>query len=132
MGAPEIWHIRGEGGSVDRYQLPLPEGLEGRLVSGACVRVNPDGTRWTPPAPEVAADVAPAVLLPDAPGGAPVAPIPAASSTDSPPVPVWPGRGAKKAQLVAYAVGTGTITHEAADDLTAAELLARFAPKADD
>ena len=40
----ETIHIMGEGGVVHPHDLPLPEGIAGRLARGHLRRVNPDGT----------------------------------------------------------------------------------------
>jgi hypothetical protein len=118
MGAPspEIWHIRGEGGDTVAYALPLPEGLPGRLRSGACLRVNPDGSPWTaPPAPTAApASVVELRAVEQLKADADTEPV------------ERPDRSARKAEWVAYAVSTRTITRDAAEDLTKAELVARF------
>ncbi|HEY9473645.1 MAG TPA: hypothetical protein VIS06_07315 [Mycobacteriales bacterium] len=45
----ETIHIMGEGGVVHPHDLPLPEGIAGRLARGHLRRVNPDGTPYTGP-----------------------------------------------------------------------------------
>jgi len=50
MTAAETWFIRGEGGDIIPMDLPLGEGIAGRLASGALVRVNADGSPWVEPA----------------------------------------------------------------------------------
>ena len=116
--APEVWHIRGEGGDVIAFQLPLPEGIPSRLRSGALMRVNPDGSPYT--APPVPVD-APAASLAEyqaaqAEKAAPVAEEPLER----------PAGNARKAAWVAYAHSTGRITLAAAEDLSRDELVARF------
>lgn len=59
MTAAETWYIRGEGGDIIPMDLPLGEGIPGRLASGALVRVNPDGSPYEEPASD-APEAAPA------------------------------------------------------------------------
>lgn len=55
MTAAETWYIRGEGGDIIPMDLPLGEGIPGRLASGALVRVNPDGSPYEEPASDAPA-----------------------------------------------------------------------------
>lgn len=48
MGAETI-HLRGEGGGVFAFDLPLPEGVQCRVDRQELVRVNADGTPWVEP-----------------------------------------------------------------------------------
>lgn len=115
--APEVWYLRGEGGDIIAMELPLGEGIPGRLRSGAIARVNADGTQWT---------------------GDVVSESPASLSEKRAadelaqqaeelvnPVP-RPAQADKKAAWVAHAASTGTITVAAAEDLTKDELIARY------
>lgn len=50
-------HIRGEGGSVIEFDLPLSEPMAAKLHAGLVQRVNPDGTVYTPAAGPAAGGV---------------------------------------------------------------------------
>ncbi|MEU9606157.1 hypothetical protein [Streptomyces sp. NPDC048057] len=43
-------YVRGEGGTIFRMDLPLPEPIADRLAKGALRRVNEDGTPYVEPA----------------------------------------------------------------------------------
>lgn len=43
----ESIYIRGEGGSIIKMDLPLPEAIEGRLLRGHLHRVNENGDPYT-------------------------------------------------------------------------------------
>lgn len=116
--APEIWHIRGEGGDVLAHQLPLGEGLAGRLRAGSLLRVNEDGTPWVGASTP---DTVPTTLsekraLDEL----------AQHGDEDGPALDRPSQADKKAVWVSYAVGTRTITRAAAEDLTKDELIERF------
>jgi hypothetical protein len=117
MGAaPEVWHLRGEAGDVVAYELPLPEGIPGRLRSGAIQRVNPDGSLWAGVDDTPAAPTSLAELKADQER--------AANARDLPPVE-RPDQSARKQAWVTYAVSQG-MTQAAASDLTKDELIARY------
>lgn len=113
---PEVWWIRTETGEVISMQLPLWEGIPQRLRTGALVRVNEDGTPWVPPADAVEAPPASMAekLADEAKAEAVKVEVPK------------PAPGDLKARWVEYAASTGQITADAANDLTKAELIARF------
>lgn len=48
MSADTI-HLRGEGGGVFAFDLPLPDGVQCRVDRDELVRVNADGTTWVEP-----------------------------------------------------------------------------------
>ncbi len=135
---------------------PFHEGITARLRSGALVRVSADGSPWVEPdlaeveLPGVDPAADPAVepdtenpLTEDGAVGVPVDPTApgqatpatlaeqrvdqqfAEQATTVAPMP-RPLPTDRKTAWVTYAVSTGRITHEAADDLTRAELIARF------
>lgn len=122
-------HVRGEGGALIGFYLPLPPGIEDRLLSGSLVRVNPDGSRWTGDADE---DPAPLVGDTLAAQRAAQERERATQNNELRETAVeQPAKSAKKAEWVDYAVSTGTITEAAAKELTHAELVARFGDDAD-
>jgi hypothetical protein len=43
----ETVHLRGEGGGVFAFDLPLSEDIGKRFEAGALVRVNEDGSAWS-------------------------------------------------------------------------------------
>ena len=108
--ADSVW-MRGEGGSVIKMDLPLPEAIQQRVDAGMIVRVNEDGSAWsdsTPePTPEPASEDA-AELARDDVG------------------PVRPERANPKSRWVEYAQLVSDLTREEAEALTKAELISRF------
>lgn len=122
----EVWLIRGEGGAVTKMSPPFGEGIASRLRSGALVRVNADGSLWT--APEAApADPADPAAAPATLAEQRVEQQLAEQQAETAIVPVpVPDKNARKGDWVKYASSTGQITAEAADNLSRAELIARF------
>lgn len=49
-------HLRGEGGSVFAFDLPLPEAIADRVAKGQLHRVAEDGGPWVEPDPELPLD----------------------------------------------------------------------------
>lgn len=49
----ETIHLRGEGGGVFAFDLPLPEAIADRVAKGQMHRVNEDGSPWVEPDPEL-------------------------------------------------------------------------------
>jgi hypothetical protein len=100
--AEQMW-IRGENGTLNVFDVPLPPGIQHRLDRGDLVRVNEDGSPWTEPddEPEPAADVPPA----DA--------------------PALPDRKANRAVWAEFAISQG-MGREKAASLTKAQLIAEF------
>ena len=117
--AAEVWLVRGEGGDIIPMSPPLGEGIAARLRAGACLRVNPDGTPWTPPAE---AAVAPPASLAEKFAADEFAKQRAEQRAELP----RPRVNDAKAKWTAYAVSTGRITEAAAEDLTKDELVTRF------
>ena len=115
--APEVWLVRGEGGDIIPMSLPLGEGIAARIRSGACVRVNPDGSPWTEPVEQVAPASLAEKLADDEL---------AKQRVEQPGVLPRPRVNDAKPRWVAYAASTGDITESAAEDLTKDELVARF------
>jgi hypothetical protein len=48
----ETIHVRGEGGSIIKMDLPLPPAIEHQMRKGHLRRVNPDGSEYTEPQPD--------------------------------------------------------------------------------
>jgi len=56
MEAHETGWFRGEGGAIWQMDLPLPSGIQQRVVKGHVLRVNEDGSLYGDSAPERPAD----------------------------------------------------------------------------
>jgi hypothetical protein len=97
--ADQMW-IRGENGALHLFDVPLPFGIESRLVRGDLVRVHEDGSPWVEPSEE-----------PD---------VIDAGPPDAPPLP---RRTDNRAAWTEFAVGQG-MDRAAAVALTKAELIA--------
>lgn len=107
--AEQMW-VRGENGSLQVFDVPLPLGIESRLNTGDLVRVNEDGTPWHEP-------------------GEPVVEPPRG---DLPPdAPPLPKKTENRAVWTEFAVSQGMDREEAAA-MTKAELIDRFTPSADE
>lgn len=106
----EFGYFRGEGGSVWRMSLPLPEVMEEKLTKGYLQRVNEDGTPYS------------------ADGGAHgVLPKPGEHNPpDDGELPEPPARTASKAEWVGYAVHVGGMAPDDADAMTKADLIEEF------
>lgn len=117
-----MW-LRGAGGAVFCMALPLPSNLSDQLQAGALIRVNPDGS----PLESVAqsGEQAPAEQAPPATLAERLIREELAENAAVETKP-RPDPSARKADWVAYAVSTGTITAAAANDLTKPELVARY------
>lgn len=107
--ADSMW-LRGENGSLQVFDLPLPLGIQHRLDTGDLLRVNADGTPWVDPGAEV--------LEP------PLGDLP-------PDAPKLPKKTESRAVWTEFAVSQGMGREEAAS-MTKAELIERFTPSSDE
>jgi hypothetical protein len=96
----ESIHVKGEGGTVIKMDLPLPSHIAQRLISGQIQRVNSDGSPHT--------------VVPGAPSG-PVA---------GPPL-TQPAKTAVKDQWVGWAVVSGADPEEA-NGMTKNDLIEKY------
>lgn len=92
----ETVFYRVENGTVCEFDLPLKDWAAGRAKTGVWLRVNADGTPWTP--------------APDQP----------------PPLPDLPGRNDPKPAWIGYAVRVGGMDLDEAEAATKADLIDRF------
>lgn len=98
--AEQLW-IKGENGSLQVFDLPLPLGIQDRLDRGDLTRVNKDGSPWHEPDEEVL----------EPPHG------------DLPPdAPPLPKKTENRATWVEFAVSQG-MDREQAASMTKAELI---------
>lgn len=97
----ETAYYRGEGGSVFRMDLPLPEIMAEKVTKGYLRRVNADGSPYRDPDTEQAT-----------------------GDGDKP--PPRPAQSANKAEWVGYAVLVGGMTPDDAEAMTKQDLIDRF------
>lgn len=104
-----MW-VRGENGTLQVFDVPLPLGIQSRLDKGDLLRVNEDGTPWREPGESVV----------EPPHG------------DLPPdAPPLPKKTEQRAVWTEFAVSQGMEREEAAA-MTKAELIDRFTPSTDE
>ena len=104
-----MW-VRGENGTLQVFDVPLPLGIQSRLDKGDLVRVNEDGTPWREPGETV------------------VEPPLGDQPADAPPLPK---KTENRAIWTEFAVSQGMDREEAAS-MTKAELIERFTPGSDE
>ena len=92
----ESIYVRGEGGSVFKMDLPLPEPIAERLTKGLLRRVNADGSPHTEPSPDV----------------------PGAPAEE-------PAKSATKAEWIGWAVANGADLEEV-EAMTKADLIEKY------
>ena len=114
----ETIHIMGEGGVVHPHDLPLPEGIAGRLARGHLRRVNPDGTPYTGPVDGVPGRTMPKFVVVERDYGAVAGEVPA-------PPTVRPAVNAPKADWVGWAVHNGASVDDA-EASTKADLIEKY------
>lgn len=100
-------HVQGEGGTVIKMDLPLPEHIAQRLTTGQLRRINEDGTPFSD-----------STSQPLAPGSDPV---------PGPPL-TEPAKTAVKADWVGWAVVCGANVDEA-EGMTKNDLIEKYAAR---
>lgn len=98
--AEDFIHVRGEGGTVIKMDLPLPDHIEQRLIKGQIHRINEDGSPFH-------------VIAGAQPG-----PVPGPPLTE-------PAKTAVKEQWVGWAVVRGADAEEAAG-MTKIDLIEKY------
>jgi hypothetical protein len=117
----ETIYVRGEGGAIIAMDLPLPEAIAERYESGLLVRVEPDGSPYTPAGTRTQTSPEPD---PDANAGASAATADGGEAEAGPaPSRARPGINAPKAEWIAYVVASGLHSAEDAANYTKADLI---------
>lgn len=113
-------YFRAEGGSIFKFDLPMPEAFEEQVAKGQLVEVNEDDQQVPDVSPEAPENKGNSPDNGDGNGGG-----------DQPPVPEVvekPKPGDSKAKWVTYAVSQG-MTEEEAESLTRNDLAALYGEK---
>jgi hypothetical protein len=112
----ESIYVRGEGGSIIKMDLPLPEGIQQRFDAGLIVRVHRNGALWDDKPesePHVETDEEREARE-------------QAEDEARPVGPVKPSRADSKAQWVDYAKLSSDVDHDEIESMTKAQLVERF------